>query len=122
MDKYPIQKEIWLVDFEPHVGSEPAKTRPALIVSIHNGGNTVLAVPLTTHITSKRPSFVKMGIEVILDWHQRTNSKSRACTQLLSTIDKSRLVGSNPLFSLKELDFQKVMLGIKRCLGEEDLP
>jgi mRNA interferase MazF len=44
--------EVWLVDFGDPVGREPAKRRPALIVSddlLNAGpGGVVIAVPLTT--------------------------------------------------------------------------
>lgn len=49
--------DIWLVDFEPTVGSQAARTRPAVIVS-NDGANTaagqsrggvVTVVPLTTN-------------------------------------------------------------------------
>ncbi len=48
--------DIWRVDLDPHIGSEAARTRPALIVgraplvdyAMTNGG-TVTVVPLTTN-------------------------------------------------------------------------
>jgi len=52
--------DIWLVDFEPTVGSESARTRPAVIVS-NDGANTaagqsrggvVTVVPLTSNTAS----------------------------------------------------------------------
>jgi mRNA interferase MazF len=55
--------EIWLVDFEPAVGSEADKRRPAVIVS-NNGANAaatqmrrglVTVVPLTTNTSRVLP-------------------------------------------------------------------
>ena len=34
-----LQGEIWLVDFEPKIGSEIAKLRPALVINSDHGKN-----------------------------------------------------------------------------------
>ena len=48
---YPRRGEIWLIDFDPTVGSEIRKTRPGLIVSpdaMNEHLRTVLVMPLTS--------------------------------------------------------------------------
>jgi len=55
---HPRRGEIWWVAFDPAVGGEIQKTRPAVIVS-NNAANTVLnrviAVPLTSQIAKVYP-------------------------------------------------------------------
>ena len=51
MSAYPRRGEIWLIDFDPTVGSEIRKTRPGLIVSpdaMNEHLRTVLVMPLTS--------------------------------------------------------------------------
>jgi len=44
------QGEVWLVSFDPAVGSEIQKTRPALVISPNelNGLRTIILAPMTT--------------------------------------------------------------------------
>ncbi len=55
---HPRRGEVWWVAFDPAVGGEIQKTRPAVIVS-NNAANTVLnrviAVPLTSQIAKVYP-------------------------------------------------------------------
>jgi mRNA interferase MazF len=48
-DAPPKQGEIWLVDFDPSVGSEMQKIRPAVVVSDNSAGKLPLriVVPIT---------------------------------------------------------------------------
>ena len=47
----PEKGEIWLVEFEPHVGSEISKIRPAMVLSIPSLKflTTRIVVPLRNH-------------------------------------------------------------------------
>ncbi len=55
---HPRRGEVWWVAFDPSVGGEIQKTRPAVIIS-NNAANTVLnrviAVPLTSQIAKVYP-------------------------------------------------------------------
>lgn len=77
------QGDIIEVDFSPSVGHEPAKTRPAVVVSVF-GFNTrsslVSVVPLTTK-DSGYPLHVEIGAEGASGW---------ACVEALRNIDLSR--------------------------------
>ena len=46
-----LQGEIWLVDFEPKIGSEIAKLRPAVVINSDYGKNYDIKVllPITTY-------------------------------------------------------------------------
>ena len=52
----PKRGEIWLVDFDPAVGTEIRKTRPALVMSRDDIGNLPLRVVVP--ITDWKPIFV----------------------------------------------------------------
>lgn len=51
MSKNPKRGEIWLVEFDPQVGEEIQKTRPAIILSIDSmaGLKTRYVVPIRDH-------------------------------------------------------------------------
>ena len=80
--------EIWLVELDPVVGREQAKTRPALVITPHRAGSvvdTVTIVPITSasrpHISSRIPiAPPEGGLSVpgdILTEHVRTISTLR---------------------------------------------
>jgi mRNA interferase MazF len=53
-----LRGEVWWVDFEPCIGGEIQKTRPAVIVSIDASNrnlNRVQVVPISSHVTRIYP-------------------------------------------------------------------
>jgi mRNA interferase MazF len=77
--------EIWWVDFDPSVGGEVRKTRPAVIVSNDLSNrllNRVQVVPITSKVSHLYPSeaFVTMGGE-----------RRKAMADQISTVSKQRL-------------------------------
>lgn len=117
------QGAVYDVQFSPQVGSEMAFEHPAVVVSHTraNGGKTVVVVPLTTHVETKRPGLVKLGLEVVIDWYKEPDrnpgKRSRAvCTQI-ATIDRARILNPHPLVVLPAAEFQKVIAGTQRMLG-----
>lgn len=87
--------EIWRVNLDPHIGSEAAKTRPALIVgrraladyAMTNGG-TVTVVPLTTNTKTVHDFQV-----LIPAGDSGLPSDSKAQAEQIRTISTERLVG-----------------------------
>lgn len=77
--------EVWWVEFDPAVGSEIRKTRPAVIVS-NDAANRNLArvvvVPVTSNVERQYPgeAFVMVG-----------KQKSKAMADQIMAADKSRL-------------------------------
>lgn len=117
------QGAVYDVQFSPQVGSEMAFLHPAVVVSHTraNGGRTVVVVPLTTHLETKRPLLVSLGLEVVIDWYKspekNPGKRSRAvCTQI-ATIDRDRFVNPQPLAVLSGQEFQKIIAGVQRMLG-----
>lgn len=104
-----LRGEIRLIDFEPAVGHEPNKTRPAVIVgndtanqraAIHGGLVTV--VPLTSNVSRIYPfqTFVR-GSEAGL----RMDSKSQPeLMRSVSVIRLGKRVGKLTPPQLRELD------------------
>lgn len=96
--------EVWWVDFEPAVGSEVKKTRPAVIVSndASNGAmSRVQVVPVTSN-TTKLYVF-ESRIEV-------KGAQGKAMADQIMTADKQRLKKRIGKVSPSE------MLGIERAI------
>ncbi len=96
--------EVWWVDFEPAVGSEVRKTRPAVIVSndASNGAmSRVQVIPVTSN-TSKLYVF-ESRIEV-------KGTQGKAMADQIMTADKQRLKKRIGKVSPSE------MLGIERAI------
>ena len=96
--------DVWWVDFEPALGSEVRKTRPAVIVSndASNGGmSRVQVIPVTSN-TSKLYVF-ESRIEV-------KGAQGKAMADQIMTADKQRLKKRIGKVSPSE------MLGIERAI------
>jgi mRNA interferase MazF len=101
--------EVWWVEFDPAVGSEIHKTRPAIIVS-NDAANRhlsrVVVVPVTSNTDRLYPgeAMITLGSE-----------SCKAMADQIMAADKSRL--KNYMFTLSKTDMEAVEDAIKIHLG-----
>ncbi len=104
-----IRGEVWWVNFDPSVGGEIQKQRPAIIVSNDAANqylNRLQVVPMTSRIDRVYPS------EAVVQVGRR---QSKAMADQLTTVSKQRL--TNQMGKLSGSDLAKVEHAIMIQLG-----
>ncbi len=90
--------EIWWINFEPSLGGEIRKKRPAVIISNDAANkflNRVQVIPLTSKIDKLYPSEAYVTFQ---------NKTSKAMADQLTTVSKKRLISRDGYISTKELN------------------
>jgi mRNA interferase MazF len=97
--------EVWWINFDPSVGGEIRKKRPAVIISNDTANeylNRVQVVPLTTKVGRVYPS------EAVVMLNDKQN---KAMADQLTTVSKLRLI--NRAGRLTDADMRKVEHAVK---------
>lgn len=101
--------EVWWVEFDPSVGSEIRKTRPAVIVSNDAANRNLLrvvVVPITSNTDRQYPG------EALVTLAEKTG---KAMADQIMAADKSRL--KNKIYTLSKADMLAVENAILVHLG-----
>jgi len=109
-NNFPKRGEVWWVCFDPSIGTEMKKTRPAIVMS-NDSANEFLeriqVVPLTSNTARIYPSEALVSVQ---------GKKNKAAADQVATVSKMRVykkIGSLSARDLPEVEYVlKIQLGL----------
>jgi mRNA interferase MazF len=113
----PSRGEIWLADLNPQYGTEPAKTRPVLVVQsqalLDAGHPSTYVIPLTTGLVADAEP-----LRIRIQASQHLPRDSDLLMDQLRAIDDCRLV-RGPLLRLPGSEMRRIGAALLEVLGIE---
>lgn len=107
---FPKRGEVWWINFDPSIGTESAKTRPAVVVSNDISNEfleRVQVVPLTSNVRKIYPSETVVMVR---------GKKNKAAADQITTTSKQRMkerIGRLTSDELASVEFvMKLQLGL----------
>jgi len=113
----PQRGEIWLVNFNPQVGDEMGKARPALVLSVD--GMSRLQLRIIIPITDWKDAFHHHYTKVQLHPTKQNGltKPSAADAFQVKSVSLQRFVGSQPLGRLPLADLNDIAIALKIATG-----
>jgi mRNA interferase MazF len=115
MDNIPQRGQIWQVTFEPTVGAEITKSRPAIVVNIPEAGRLPLCIVIP--ITDWKPSFSRFFWFVPLPPTKENGLSKESgadCFQVKS-LSIQRFI--RKLGNVTEEQLENIVCAIALCIG-----
>ncbi len=111
----PSRGEVWLVDFDPAVGAEIQKVRPALVISLDSIGR--LPLRLVVPLTDWKPQYANFPWFVLIpaDSHTGLSQDSGADAFQIKSISLRRFV--RQLGHVTDVQMDDVASAIALCVG-----
>jgi mRNA interferase MazF len=111
----PKRGEVWLVDFDPAVGAEIRKVRPAVVISMDTIGR--LPLRMVVPITDWKPQYANFPwfVELLASPANGLAKDSGADAFQSKSVSENRFVGLLGRISPMQLD--EIALAIALCVG-----
>jgi mRNA interferase MazF len=111
----PSRGEIWLVDFDPSVGAEIRKVRPAVVVNISGIGR--LPLHIVVPLTDWKPQYAAASwfVPIPADSANGLNKDSGADAFQVKSISESRFIRS--LGVVTDQQVEDIAAAVAMCVG-----
>ena len=116
----PRRGEVWLVNFDPQVGSEIRKSRPAVVVSANDESRLPvrIIVPFTDWKTDYGSHYTKVRINPTSI--NGLNKESAADAFQIKCVSLGRFMNGRPMGFLPAAELEDVCIAIRIATGMSD--
>lgn len=111
----PSRGEIWLVDFDPAIGAEIQKVRPALVISLDSIGR--LPLRMVVPITDWKPQYAGFPWFVLIPADSENGLRKDSGADAFQTKSVSLTRFVRPLGTVTAAQLDEVASAIALCVG-----